>query len=570
MIRRFATLALLGLVIGGIVGVLAVGFVEAVLWMNDLFYISHGSRGAISNPTLLVAATIGVPTCGGLIVGLISAGLTERRFHGPQDAVRAAHSVDAAMPAREGVLSAVAACVSLGSGASVGQYGPLAHLGASVGSWLGRLARDERSLGTISIACGAAAAIAAAFHAPLAGLVFSREVILRHYSLRAFAPIAVAATMGYVVAHLIFRRAPLFRVEDFAIASLFEYLVFVAIGIGGAVVATLFMRAIELSGAISSRLPLPVPMRTALAGLTLGIVALQVPEVLGIGQETLRAAMTGEMFEATDLALILVVKLIVTALCLGFGFAGGVFSPSLLIGTLLGALIGAVAAGLFGDQQSQIAVYAVCGMVAVASPVIGAPLTGVLIVFELTQNFDLATAAIVSVAFANLIGFRIYGRSFFDVQLQARGFDLTLGRDKVTAEQHGIRDLLNQDFTTGRVSDSLVDIRDALVHDRRSEVYITDESGAYVGTLTLHRLMELFADGVEPDLPAGQYAKPDKLVLDADTSVWEAMSALEDFVGESIPVVDDSRLAGVLFESTLVGAYLRIQDAIRRDEHAAM
>jgi CIC family chloride channel protein len=473
------------------------------------------------------------------------------------------------MPVRNSLLSTIAAGISLGSGASVGQYGPLAHMGASVGSWIGRVVND-RTLGSISIACGAAAAISAAFHAPLAGLVFSREVLLRQYSLRAFAPIAVASTMGYVVAHLVFRREPLFHVDDFSIASPYEYLAFVGIGITGAFVATAFMRAIDIAGALSRRLDMPAPLRTALAGLALGVVALQIPEVLGIGQQTLRLAMAGDALSAVDLATILVAKLLVTALCLGFGFAGGVFSPALLIGTLFGALAGTGVAAILVDQQSQVVAYAVCGMVAVASPVIGAPLTGVLIVFELTQNFDLATAAVISVAFANLIGFRVYGRSYFDVQLEARGFDLSLGRDKVTAEQYGIHDLLKQDYTRGNVDDALVDIRDALIRDRRSEAYVTDHGGRYIGTLSLHRVMELIAGGTSLDEPAGEHAEPEDLVLNSDASVWDAMSRMEDFVGESIPVLEDGRLAGVLFESTIVGAYLRILEDIRREDHAAM
>ena len=567
MTSRIFTLATLGLVIGAIVGTIAVGFVEVVLWMNDWFHLAAGLHDP--EPGWLPFAVLVTPMAGGLIVGLIATRIPGHRFHSPQDAIRSAHSPDGEMPVRHGLLSTIAASISLGSGASVGQYGPLAHMGAWVGSLITRITND-RSLGSIGIACGAAAAISAAFHAPLAGLVFSREVLLRQYSLRAFAPIAVASTMGYVVAHIVFRREPLFRVDDFSIASPYEYLAFVVIGITGALVATAFMRAIDVAGALSRRLVMPAPARTALAGLALGVVGLQIPEVLGIGQETLRLAMSGDVLSAVDLAIILVAKLLVTALCLGFGFAGGVFSPALLIGTLFGALVGTGIAAIFLDQQSQIVAYAVCGMVAVASPVIGAPLTGVLIVFELTQNFDLATAAVISVAFANLFAFRIYGRSFFDVQLEARGFDLSLGRDKVTAKQHGIRELLKQEYTSGIEGDALVDIRDALIRDRRSEAYVTDHDGRYIGTLSLHRLMELFAGGTSLDEPAGDHAQPDALVLQVDTSVWDAMSRMEDFVGESIPVLENGRLVGVLFESTIVAEYLRILEDIRREEHAAM
>ena len=568
MIRRLSILTLLGLAIGGVVGVLAVGFVEVVLWLNDLLFISRRSRSAVDDSAWLTALTIGIPTAGGLVVGLLSLLMPDRRFHGPSDAIRTAQSLRETMPVRGGVVSAVAACLSLGSGASVGQYGPLAHMGASLGSWIGRFAVPDRSLRAISIACGAAAAISAAFHAPIAGLVFAREVILRHYSLRAFAPIAVSSTLAYVVAHVIFRREPLFQVGDLTVISPYEYLVFIAIGLAGALVATLFMRAVEYAGAINRRLNWPAPVKTALAGLALGIVALEVPDILGIGQEALRLAMAGSALSAIELAKILVAKLALTALCLGFGFAGGVFSPALLIGTLFGALIGSGADWMVGDLHSPIAVYAVCGMVAVTSPVIGAPLTAVLIVFELTNNYDLATAALVSVAFANLLGYRIYGRSFFDVQLQERGFDLRLGRDKVTVEQHTIGSLLGDDYTTGVADQSLEDVRDALIADKRSEAYIVDSAGTYLGTLSLHKLLQLIAAGEAET--AGVHADREPLVLQPDTSIWQAMAEMEDFVGESIPVVHEGRLMGVLTESTIVSAYLRILEDVRREEHAAV
>jgi CIC family chloride channel protein len=260
----------------------------------------------------------------------------------------------------------------------------------------------------------------------------------------------------------------------------------------------------------------------------------------------------------------------VTALCLGFGFAGGVFSPALLIGTLYGALIGTGAEWLVGDQHSPIAIYAICGMVAVTSPVIGAPLTTVLIIFELTQNFDLATAALASAAFANLIGVRIYGRSYFDVQLNAQGFDLSRGRDKIAAQQHSIAGHVSQEFTSVDASQTLRETRDTLVRDKRSEAYVVDKDNCYIGTLTLHRLMELSATGISPDEPAGTLAEPESLVLAPEDSIWNAMSGLQDFVGESIPVVDGQRLSGVLFESTLVSAYLGVLDDVRNDEHAGV
>ena len=241
-----------------------------------------------------------------------------------------------------------------------------------------------------------------------------------------------------------------------------------------------------------------------------------------------------------------------------------------MIGTLFGALIGTGAEWLSAGQLSPVAVYAVCGMVAVTSPVIGAPLTMVLIVFELTQNFDLATAAMVSVAFANLVGFRVYGRSIWDVQLQSRGFDLREGRDKVSAQQREIRHLVTRDYTEVRSDQTLSEVRDALIGDKHGEAHIVDSRGSYIGMLTLHRLMELADTGTPLSQPAGYFADTELLRLTPDESVWAAMSEMEDFVGESIPVIENGKLVGVLFESTIVSAYLSVLKDIRREENAAV
>lgn len=569
MIRRVVVITLLGFAVGCIVAVAAVGFVDAVVWLNDTLFISPRSRMLAADWPWLTAMIVAVPTLGGLVVGLLCHMIPEKRPHGPAEAISAAQSMQSHLPVRSGILTAAAACVGLGTGASVGQYGPLVHMGASLGSWLSRVAGASRYLGTIGVGCGAAAAISTAFNAPIAGLVFAHEVILRHYSLRAFAPITVSAILGYVVANVVFERAPLFRIENVQVADPYEFLVFIGLGIAGAVLAMIYMRAVLAAGWLSRRLPLPGPLKPALAGFVLGLVALQIPDVLGIGKEVLRFAIIEDAFTPPELAITLTAKLLVTALCLGFGFAGGVFSPALLIGILFGALGGTGAEWIFGDARSHIAIYAVCGMVAVTGPVIGAPLTTILIVFELTRNYDLATAAMLSVAFANLIGYRIFGRSLFDIQLRARGFDIGLGRDKVMVERRSIREFIGSDYTAVAPPTPLSRVRDTLVGEGHSEAYVVDETGEYNGTLSINQLMALIAEGTPLDEPVSRHAVPEDLVLNADDSIWKAMSELENFVGESIPVTDAGRMAGVVTEAAVVHAYLQTLHEIREDENAA-
>ena len=567
--RRNVIITFLGVAVGGVVAVLAVGFVEAILRLNDLLYISPASRGRVTDTGWLAIVTVAVPTVAGLIVGLITLAIPEKRPHAPPDAISEAQSATPAMPVRGGILTAIAAVLSLGAGASVGQYGPLAHMGSSVGSWISRLTGNDYHFRRIGIGCGAAAAIAAAFNAPIAGLLFAHEVILRHFSLRAFAPVTVSAVLGYVVSHIVFQRPPLFEVSEILVANPSEYLLFIGIGVAGAVVAVAYMRAVLWAGDLSQRLNWPGPLKTAFAGLAVGLVALQVPEILGIGGEVLRTAVTEHSLAPVDLALILIAKLLLTALCLGFGFAGGVFSPALLIGVLFGALVGTGAEALLGGEESHIAIYAICGLVAITGPVIGAPLTMILIVFELTQNYELATASMLSVAFANLIGYRIFGRSIFDVQLARRGLDFTRGRERVIAQQRRIRSLVSDDYTAVRGEDTLADVRNALVREKHGEAYAVDAKGRYLGTLTLYRVLELFGEGHGADEAAAPHVEPESPILDPNESIWNAMQRMQDFVGESIPVVEDEVLVGVVFEAGVVSAYVEALHEVRQEEHAA-
>ncbi len=571
-LTRIVSIAVLGIVTGALAALAAIGFVELVAALNELLLISPRSRFMTDNAEWLLVATVCVPAAGGLIVGLIHRSIPERRPHGPPDVIRAVQSLEPRMPARAGFLSAAASVVSLGAGASVGQYGPLVHLGATLGSLISGAGRNTRWMATVGVGCGVAAAISTAFNAPIAGIVFAHEVILRHYSLRAFAPITVAATIGYVVANVVFERPPLFRVETIATSSAQEFIGFVVIGVCGALVAVLYMRAILLSARLARKVPLPDYLKPMLAGALLGLAAIWIPDILGIGKETLRFAVIDHAFASPELLLLLVAKILATALCIGFGFAGGVFSPALLIGVLFGALAGNGAELVFGELRSEIAVYAVCGMVAVTSAVIGAPLTTILIVFELTRNYDLATAAMVSVVFSNLVSYRIFGRSLFDVQLRMRGFDLAEGRDRAVLDRSPIERYISQDYTALAPGTPLGEARARLLEARRHEGYVVDRNGVYLGTVTLEGIVACGDAGVPGEqATAAQLAKPEALILTEETTIWHAMEQMGDFVGESIPVVEHGgagRMLGVVFEAAIVKAYLDTTNDIRREENA--
>ena len=567
---HFLGLVGLGGLIGAAAALIAMAFVAAVLWLNDLLWISPQSRRQAGATTLLIIATIAVPTLGGLLVGQLHRLLPERRAQGPSDVIAAVQTRRGQIPVRASGVSAISALAALGSGASVGQYGPLVHLGSALGSLAARLLRLSRAEDNIGIACGVAAAIAATFHAPLAGIVFAHEVVLRHYALRAFAPTAAAAIVAHVLANSLQASGPLLHVGETALPHAWEYASFLVLGGLGALVAGAYMGAILAVERQASRLPVPLALRPALAGALLGVLALWVPELLGIGQETLRLATVAGSLELTDLTRLLVLKLAATALCLGLGFSGGVFSPALLIGTLFGALYGHLTLMMVGAGQETFVFYAVCGMLAVTAPVIGAPLASLLIVFELTGNYALTTAALASVTLASPISAQLFGRSLFDIQLARRGLDLSAGRSRALLNQARVDVHLSQDCIRLAPDTAVTAAVHRICHADHAEAQLIDARGRHRGSVTLASLEAAREDG-HGEAPVADFISPARPTLAPDDSLWDAMTALEHFSGEALAMVDpeaDGVFLGVVYEDTIARAFMRSSDELRDEENS--
>ncbi|MGK7296621.1 MAG: chloride channel protein [Candidatus Wenzhouxiangella sp. M2_3B_020] len=560
--KTVLTTLLLPIVAGTAAALVAQGFVAAVVALNDLLLVSPTVR-VDAAPDWLLVMTVAVPALGGLAVGLLRWAAGDHNLHGPAELIETVQTRRGHLPRRAGAASASSGLLSLGSGAAVGEYGPLVHMGGSLGSALARIFRADITTINIAIACGVAAAISTVFNAPMAGILFAHEIILRHFAPRAFAPVALASIMGYIVAHALSARGPMLGTETLAAPHLWEFGLFVLLGVLGAGVAIGFMQAILGSGRLAGRIRLFEPLKPALAGLILGLAALQLPEVLGMGFELLRSVTLGQLgLPASMLALILAARLAATAMCLGFGFTGGVFSPAMVVGALFGALFGTALGDGLGMPVESTTVYAICGMVAVTAPVIGAPVTAVVIVMELTGSYTLTLAALASVGIANFITARLYGRCLFDRQLKLRKVDLSAGRSKAILESRPIDPLVTDRFVSVGSDTDAVSAREAMIDARRGQAFLVDGSGTYQGSVRLEDLM-----CAEPDQPALELRNRDDIVMLNHLSLWRAMHRIRRTDDQSVAVVDDQgALVGALHVSELVNQFLDIQADLREEE----
>src|SRR6056297_263434 len=563
---RMLILTGIALTVGGAASMAAIALLDLVALLNTVLLVAPKARVQWeSAPGLVAMMTILVPTVGGLLGGLIHRHLSPAgRPLAPPDVIEAVQFHKPLPDLRSGLISTGTAALSLGAGASVGQYGPMVYLGAMFGSFAHRMRLGVPDLASIAASCGVAAAISTAFNAPIAGVLFAHEVVLRHYATRAFAPVTVASVAGYVIANVIFERPALFRIEFSGVAHGYEFGFVALLGLAVALAAIVFMRLLLTIGPALARWIRWPEARTTMAGLAVGLTALVLPDVLGIGTSTLRFATIDGAFGLGELIVLIAAKIFLTALCSGAGFSGGAFSPSLLIGSLIGVLFWTLASGLAGVPTSGAAIYAIGGMMAFASAVIGAPLTCILIVFELTRNYDVTIAAMVAVVFSNLVSHRAFGRSLFDVQLARRGIDFSLGRDRAHFAALKVVDFLQPHAVTVTEEDRPGDVAERLRAQGWREAFVLDPEG---------RLLGVFSPSAQDDPPrVAQGLAPARLVFDDETDLADAMERLRGFVGDAVPVVsgETGRYLGVVSEADLVSAWLDEGARLRKEENASI
>jgi CIC family chloride channel protein len=484
-----------------------------------------------------------------------------KRWHGPADSIFGAHRLDNEIDVKAGIGSTIAAFIAMGGGASVGQYGPLVHFGATIGSHI-RQVFSNKMIGTdVFIGCGVAAAIAAGFHAPIAGIVFAHEAVLRHFSFRALTPIAISSITSVWFATAIFGGDPLFTLDAAATDLLQMVPILLASGLLFGVIAMLFMLALFKSAAIAAKTGLPHLVLTLIAAVICGVVAIFVPEILGSGIAEINIIFGGG-YALGFLFLLFVLKLLATSLCIGFGLFGGVFSPAAMIGAAAGGFISKfmAAAGFVTVPH----LLPVAGFAAVTAAVVGAPISVVLVVFELTQSYEFAVAAMLAAVIATFFTSLVFGHSFFDEQLLRRGIDLSRGRGDLELQKQPISKVLNYDFVSAVPDSKIKDAVKKLVKAGASEGYCIGDDKKFVGKFSLQGLL------VAPQrAPLKAHLMTEPVLLNHDASIAQAMEVASHFVGETIPVInhENGKIAGVVSEGDIFGAYLTTQSRVRDLEH---
>ncbi len=564
-------LSLLAVVIGVASGLAAIAFRYAIDLVQRGALGFGGERVAGQAAGLAWWHLLLVPAAGGLAVGLfVYYAMPGRRPQGVADVIEASALRHGRMSLWTGLKAALVSAASLGVGASVGREGPVVHLGASLGSWAAARLHLGRGLTRTLLGCGVAGAVAASFNAPIAGSFFALEVVVGHYALSAFAPIVIASVTGTIVSRMHYGDFPAFVVPpDRVIASFWEIPAFALLGIVSAAAAILFMRSVMLAQEATERVPLPSWSRPAFAGLAVGAIALVYPQVLGVGYEATDAALS-EHYGLWLLLALIVAKTLATAVCLAGGFGGGVFSPSLFLGAMVGGAYGIIATSVFPEHSSGHGAYTMIGMGAVAGAVLGAPISTILMIFELTGDYALTVAVMVATVIASTITQQLHGSSFFHWQLERRGLSVGEGREVNLLRESRVSSVMDDKVQSVGAGASLAEVREGLQTAPWGELFVIDGARRLCGKITLADLHDsAFDPSQDEDKTAADVCRPEPATLTPDDDLMTAVNLFGASGEAHLPVVRNQEvkvLVGVVHEHRIMTAYHQALRSIRAEE----
>jgi chloride channel protein, CIC family len=562
-------LILLAVVAGAGAAVGVIGMRELVVVFHHFIYgvpmMEHALQGAVLQWWQPVLALVG----GGLLYGLVAAGIRRWRPVDPLDVIEANALHGGNLPLWDGLIIAFLTVTAVGLGASVGLEAGVTQLGAAAASWMGRRCKMNRTAMRTLVGCGAAAAIAAAFNAPIAGIFYALELVIGGYAVTALIPVAVAGITGTLTAHLMFDVDPIYFIVTPPMLNSADYGLFALLGLLAAAIGVIVMRLATTFEGLLKAAKIPTWMRPAMGGLVLAGVGYYYPQVLGSGHGALDETLNGNNVSIQLLLALLAAKALGSAVSIGGGFRGGLFSASLLLGSLLGSTYWAVCFYLFPTHIAVHSAYAVVGIGAVAASVIGAPLTMILLVFETTSDYTMTLGVAVGVMVATVITRRLFGFSFSTWRFHLRGVRLKGAFDVGRMYDMTVRRILDRDVLTLSATATLDAVVHALLSARQPLAFVQREDGAFVGIVDSKEVQAKLKEEGHATITAESIAHPQIHLLTPDDRLSTALGLFESTEFDVLAVVKsriDPRLVGCIHEADLLRSYVEEADRMRREE----
>ncbi len=585
--REGLILLVMAVVIGVSTGLAAVVFIRLIAFIQTFFY----GGGEKILPELGRLWLILIPVIGGLLVGpIIVKFAPEAKGHGVPEVMQALILRGGRIRPRVAIAKIITSALCIGTGGSAGREGPIVQVGSALGSSIGQWLHLSDARIKNLVACGAAAGIAATFNAPIAGVVFAIEVLLSEIQVTVFGNVVVSAVAASIVSQIFLGARPAFEIPGYVMQSPWEILLYVILGLLAALVGILFIRMLYYTEDVFDRLAIPEWLKPATGALLLGILAFcypyvgtisyispndmalglpvseNYPHIFGSGFLFLEEVLQGRA-PFFLLFLLIFLKPLATSFTLGSGNSGGVFAPSLFTGAMLGGSFGYLAMHLFPNLNIEIGAYALVGMAAVFSAAARAPLTSMLIVFEMSNDYRLILPLMAAGMVASTFAQWLHSDSIYSLKLTKRGIRFEQGRDLDIMQTVQVEEVMNKAPVTVQQEQSVADLFAAFQQTHLGGFPVMANETELYGMVTMQD-MERTIQEIErtlhrkevnlKDLKVWDVATPDPVTVFPDEPIWSAIRKMAPRDLARLPVIsrnNPKQLVGVISRSNIVRAY---------------
>jgi chloride channel protein, CIC family len=560
---RESSLIILAALVGVLGGVVVAAMGDSVDLLHEYFFdLQHGERLS-ARLTLNPVLALSVPLIGGLIFGIATEVIRRWRPEREIDPIEANALHGGRMSLLGSIIVATQTVWSSGVGASVGLEAGYTQLASGIASRLGNGFRLRRGDLRILVGCGAAAGIAGAFGAPLAGAFYAFELIIGSYSPTSLAPVGIASLIGFLVARSMAPAELGIVAPDKTVVAAHDLVLAATLGLLSALLGIVLMRGVAISENMFARLRLRPALRTMAGGLVVGLLAIVSPQVMSSGHGALRVAGMLDLSFRT-VALLFVLKIVASIASLGSGFRGGMFFSSLLIGALGGHLLAVALTMFWPTVYFDPNAYAVIGMSALSASVIGGPLTMIFIALETTGDLWLTTAVLIAVIIAAQMTREVFGYSFATWRFHLRGETIRSAADVGWMRDLTVDKMMRQDVQTAYAGSTVAAFREAFSLGSTAYVIAVDEADRYVGLVLVADAHA--AESQDKSIKDLLHYREDMLL--PGMAVKEAVLAFDRAEAEALAVVDsflDRRVIGLLTEAYVLRRYSAALEGRRRD-----
>lgn len=545
------------LVLAGIVGV--IGGVVNLFFYWTVHLIQPGNIVEVAEK-LPDWERVLLPTIGGFTAGLILHwGLRFVGKQGPTNLIEVVVAGDGRLPTRTDVVKTFSAIVSIATGASIGREGGIVQLSATLSSKLGQLAKWPPYRLRLLVGCGAASGMAAAYNAPIAGAVFSALIVLGNFSMNLFAPLVFSSVIAAMVSRTVFGIQPWYQIPPFPDVALWQLPWFVLLGVICGMAGAIFLKLVRQGRTEFGRMNWPPYVKLALAGLIVGVIAMEFPGVCGNGytvtNDILHEGFMNEARPLSFLAGLLIAKWVATAATVGAGTVGGIFTPTLFVGATTGAFFGTVLHRFGMAPEVKAGAFALVGMGAVLSATTRSPLLAMIMVFELSLNYSMVPALMLACVVSILVARQLHDESVYTEPLRMKGIALGQEMNRLgVAMEQTIGDLMHPPVTPVRETTGLEEIAERFLTGSNNFLPVVDRNKRLMGVVALQDLKEFLnrANDLHGVIALDVMRPPPKTLTPAQPLLDALPTVLQSEL-RNVPVVNNQT------ENRLVGAVARAE-----------